>query len=142
MMSERAKLGLLCFLLLLVLGIAALMVANAFQAMHTLQQESNALKAGDVSTIRPWMTIHVISHVYHVPETYLDEALHIARTDPLRRTTLYEIAASRRQPVEQIIHSLQQTILKYRKEHSRSPTPTPRQSHVLSGTPATKETQF
>lgn len=122
-MSERTKLGLLCFLLLLALGIAALMIANAFQAVHTFQQQSSAAKAGDVSTIRPWMTIHVISHVYHVPEDYLDQSLSIARTDPLHHATLYEIAAHKRRPVQQVIHVLQQVILTYRQEHPHSSAP-------------------
>lgn len=119
-MREQAKLGLLCLAFLLVLGIAILMIANAIQAVHSLQQQNNEVKAGDVSTIRPWMTLHVISRVYHVPESSLDQSLGIARTDPLQRTTLYEIAASRRRPVEQIIHTLQQAILTYRKEHLHS----------------------
>ena len=122
-MSERTKLGLLCFLLLLALGIALFMIANAFQAMHNLQQQSNAAKAGDVSTIRPWMTVHVISRVYHVPEDYLDQSLNIAKTDPLYHATLYEIAAHKHQPVEKVIHMLQQAILTYRKEHASSAAP-------------------
>lgn len=55
-MRERAKLGLLCFLFLLMLGIAVFMFANALQAVHDLQQQSSEVKAGDVSTIRPCIT--------------------------------------------------------------------------------------
>lgn len=120
-MSEKAKLGLLCLAFLLVLGIAVLTIANALQAVHSLQQQNNAVHAGDVRTIRPWMTLYIISHVYHIPESSLDQSLDIARNDPLRRTTLYEIAVSRHLPVAQIIHTLQRTILTYRKEHAHSP---------------------
>ncbi len=141
-MSERSKLGLLCFFLLLALGIALFMIANAFQAMHSLQQQSTAAKAGDVSTIRPWMTIHVISHVYHVPEDYLDQSLSIATTDPLHRATLYEIASRRRQPVEKVIHLLQQVILAYRKEHSHSFAPVQQLKYRrISFAPASGETR-
>lgn len=119
-MSERVKLGLLCFLFLLALGMAIFMIANAIQAMHDFQRQNNAVNAGDISTIRPWMTIHVISHIYHVPEDYLDQSLNIARTAPAQKRTLYEIAANKRQPVEQLIHRVQQTILTYRKEHPHS----------------------
>lgn len=122
-MRTRAKSGLLCFLFLLVLGIAVFMFANALQAVHDFQQQRSAVKAGDVSAIRPWMTIHVISHIYHVPEVELDQSLHIARAGPLQRMTLYEIAASKHQPVEQIIHRLQQTILTYHKAHPPSSSP-------------------
>ncbi len=122
-MSERIKLGLLCLSLLLALGVAVLMIVNTFQAEQNLQRQNNAANAGDVSTIRPWMTIHVISHVCHVPEDYLDQSLNIVRTDPLHRATLYEIAAHKRQPVEQVIHMLQQIILIYRKEHPHTSAP-------------------
>lgn len=140
-MRERAKFGLLCLLFLFVLGIAVLMLANAFQAMHDLQQQRSAVKAGDVSTIRPWMTIHVISHIYHVPEPYLDQSLHVARAEPLQRMTLYEIAASKHQPVEQLIHRLQQTILTYHKAHPPSSAPIQRLKFRVSPImPASEET--
>lgn len=113
-MSERAKLGLLCFLFLLALGIGVLMIMDAIQAAHDLQQQNNALKAEDVKAIRPWMTVRVISRIYHIPEEYLDQALNLARTEPLRKVTLYEIASAKHRPVEQIIHTVQQAILTYR----------------------------
>lgn len=141
-MSERAKLGLLCLLFLFTLGIAVLMIANSIQAVHDFQQQDSAIKAGDVSTIRPWMTIHVISRLYHVPDTYLDQSLSIARTDPLQRETLYEIAINKRQPVEQIIHKLQQSILTYRKEYSHFSIPTQQLSfYINSSVPAPEETK-
>src|SRR5579883_139829 len=121
--SEHTRLGLLSLLLLAALGIAALALVNTLQAAHDFQQQNSATRAGDVTAIRPWMTIPVISHVYHVPEDYLDYALNIARSDVLHRATLYEIAARRRQPVDQLIHTLQQAILVYRKQHPHPSLP-------------------
>ena len=109
-MSERARLNFLSVLLLLALGIMILTVANALQAVNDFQHESNATKAGDVTTIRPWMTIHVISRVYHIPEDYLENSLQVAKKDPLHHATLYEIAAHKRQPLDRLIHTLQHTI--------------------------------
>lgn len=119
-MSERARLNFLSVLLLLALGIVTLTVVNTLQAVNDFRQENNATKAGDVTTIRPWMTIHVISRVYHVPEDYLDSSLQVAKADPLHHATLYEIAAHKRQPLDRLIHKLQYAILSYRKEHSVS----------------------
>ncbi len=125
MLSERAKQGFLCLLLLLMLGILALTAVSTFQAVRSFQQQYSAIKAGDVSTIHPWMTIHVISRIYHVPEDYLYRSLHIGTPGSLRHATLYEIANRQRQPVDQVIRTIQRAILAYRKEHPNFLTPTP-----------------
>lgn len=122
-MSEHTKLGLLSLLLLAALGIATIAMVNTFQAMHNFQQQNNATRAGDVNAIRPWMTMHVISHVYHVPEDYLEHSLNIAHGDTIHQATLYEIAAHKHQPVDQLIHAVQKVILIYRKEHLASTPP-------------------
>jgi len=119
-MSERAKLNFLSVLLLLALGIVILAVANTMQAVNNFQWENNATKTGDVTTIRPWMTIHVISRIYHIPEDYLDSSLQMTKEDPLHHATLYEIAAHKRQPIDRLIRKLQHTILSYRNAHSAS----------------------
>ena len=124
--GERTKLSLLCILLFLLLGLLAFTAANTFQAVRTFQQQQNAVKARDVKAIHPWMTIHVISHIYQVPEGYLYNSLQINNPAPLQRATLYEIASHKRLPVEQVIHTIQHAILAYRKVHPiTTPTPTP-----------------
>ena len=133
-LNERAKLGLLCFLLLLMLGFLAFTTANTFQAVRSFQQQSSAIKTGDVRAIRPWMTIHVISHICHVPEDYLSHSL--STND--RRATLYEVASHKRQPVAHVIYTVQHAILAYRKDHPNLLTPTPAQHtdrRFLSPTP-------
>jgi hypothetical protein len=117
-LSERTKLTLLSFLLLLILGFLAFSAIRTFQAAHNFQQQYSRIKAGDVSTMRPWMTVHVIAHVYHVPENYLYHSLTINNPTLFRHATLYQIAARRRQPVDQVMHTIEDTILIYRKEHS------------------------
>jgi hypothetical protein len=137
--SERVKFGILCVLLLLALVCVAFTAANTVQAMRNLQRQYSGVKTGDVSTVRPWMTIHAISHVYNVPEDYLYRSLDIASTDAFHHATLYEIASRKRRTVEQIIRTLQQAISTYRKVHPphiATPTPTPRSpKHRLSPTP-------
>ncbi len=85
--------------------------------MRSFQHQYTAVKKGDVSTVHPWMTVHVISHVYHVPEDYLGHTLTISNSYQLRHSTLYDIAARKRQPVDRVVHTVQQAILVYRKNH-------------------------
>ena len=118
-LSERAKLSLLSFLLLLILGLLAFTAVRTFQAVHNFQYQYSAVKAGDVSTIRPWMTIHVISHVCHVPENYLYHSLTVDNSAQFRHATLYDIANNKRQPVDQVIRTAQHAILAYRKHYPR-----------------------
>ena len=123
-MSERAKLGVLCVLLLLALGFTIVEVVVTFRAVRNLQMQYSGVKSGDVNTIRPWMTIHAISLIYHVPEDYVYSSLDVSSTDVPHHETLYEIASRKRQPVDQVIRTVQHAILAYRKGHHRLSTPT------------------
>lgn len=124
LLSERIRLSLLCLLLACTLGLLAYTCINTFQAVQNFQNQYNEVKEGDVSTIHPWMTIHVISHIYHVPEDYLYSSLNLPNAEPLRRSTLYDIASHKKQPVNQVIHTLQHAILTYRQSHPNTSTPT------------------
>ena len=115
--GERIRLGLLSLLLLLMLGIVCSTAVGTYQAVRSFQQQNNALETGDVSTIRSWMTVHVIAHLYHVPEDYLSRTLAIGNPDVLRHSTLNQIASNKRQPVNKLIQTLQHAILNYRKVH-------------------------
>ncbi|MBV9258226.1 MAG: hypothetical protein JO215_09425 [Ktedonobacteraceae bacterium] len=117
-LSERVKLELICLALLLILGLLTFTAIETVQAMRSFQKQYSAVKTGDVSTVHPWMTVHVISHVYHVPESYLGKKLTINNPDQLRHATLYEIAAHKKQPVNRIVRAVQQAILVYRKDHN------------------------
>ena len=114
--SERTKLSIIGLLLLLIVGVLIFTAVNTAQAVHNFQKQYSAVKVGDVGTIRPWMTVHVISDVYHVPEAYLGHALVINDPTTLHKATLYEIAGRKKQPVNQVIHTVQRSILTYRKD--------------------------
>ncbi|GAC1389140.1 MAG: hypothetical protein NVS4B11_01270 [Ktedonobacteraceae bacterium] len=124
-LNERGKLGLLCLLLLLTLGLLTFTAVQTFQEIRGFQQQNRALKVGDVSTIRPWMTIHVVSHIYHIPESYLYDELRMSNSGSLRHATLSIIAKNTRQPVNNVIRAVQHAITTYRKEHPHFSTPTP-----------------
>src|SRR5690349_7804263 len=107
MSSERSKLSLLSFLLFLILVFLVFTSARTFQAVHNFQQQYREVNAGDVSTMRPWMTVHAISHLYHIPENDLYRSLTIDNSALLRHAALYQIAAHKRQSIDQVIHTLQ-----------------------------------
>ena len=115
--GERIKLGLLSLLLLLVLGFVCLTAVSTCQAVRNFQQRNNALQLGDVSTVRAWMTIHIVAHIYDVPEDYLSRTLAVGNPQQIRHFTLDQIASTKKQPVSKLIQTVQHAILNYRKTH-------------------------
>ena len=75
---------------------------------------------GDVSTIQPWMTIHYISRVYSVPESYLIEHLNITDSRPVSRVPLRTLAVRYNRSLDGLIRDLQTAIKTYRKQHPHS----------------------
>lgn len=131
-MNERARLGILCTLWLLVILFVVFSAANTLQAANNFQQQYSRTKTGDVQAIRPWMTVQVISHVYRVPEDYLCDSIHLTKTDPLRKASLYTVATRKHQSVKQVIHTLQDAILVYRQKHSPTYQTRPSGLHLSS----------
>jgi hypothetical protein len=94
------------------------------QAFQRFQQDRSMALSGDVRTIRSWMTLPFIAHVYHVPESYLDEQLHITNPQSIRRASLHTLADRYKRPEDRFIHDVQQVILNYRQQHpTRTPSP-------------------
>ena len=87
------------------------------KAIQRFQQTRTLTAAGDVSTIRPWMTIPFISRVYHVPEGYLYESLHIIHPQPTYRTSLRSLAVRYNRSLDGLISDIQTAIKTYRKQH-------------------------
>ncbi len=90
-------------------------------ALQNFQQQTMLTRKGDVSTIRPWMTIPYIASTYHIPESYLYGSLHLTHlpsTPALHHTTLHVLAVRYKRPDEELIHEVQAAILTYRKQHS------------------------
>jgi hypothetical protein len=90
--------------------------ANTVQAYQEFQQNHQRILAGDVNAVSPWMTVPYIARVYHVPATCLDGSLHI--TDPFlqKRASLAYIAEATKRRGIDLIHTVQKTILNYRKK--------------------------
>lgn len=142
MVSERAKLGVLCVLLLLAMVFTASTAENTFQSVRNLQLQNNGIRAGDIHTIRAWMTIHAISHIYHVPEDYVYRSLDISSTASFHRATLYEIASHKRQPLNKVIDTIQLAILTYRKRFDSFSMSTQQGSITKHLSPTLGRTEF
>jgi hypothetical protein len=115
--GERIKLGLLILLLLLMLGLVCFAAVGTYKAVRNFQQQNSALEAGDVSTVRSWMTIPVVARLYHVPEDYLSHELAVGNPEQIRHSTLNQLASAKKQPVSKLIQTVQHAILSYRKTH-------------------------
>ncbi len=126
-MSLRAKLILNSALLVLALLCALLAAREMVGAFTAFQQQEALAKAGDVRTIRSWMTIPYIAHQYHVPERYLYGKINVAEEYPTH-STLHAIALRYHRSLDQLIHQLQAAITDYRKQHPPHPPKVP--THV------------
>jgi hypothetical protein len=130
----RVKFVILGVLLCLSLGAAIFAAVTTFQAIQQFRQQRALMQSGDVSTVRPWMTVHFIAQTYHVPENYLYQSLHISNPQPVRHATLRVLATHYNRPVNDVIHNIQVAILSYRKQHPHGGTPPP-PAGQLTGAP-------
>ena len=117
-MSVRVKLIVMGVLLCLAIIGAVIATIATVQAFQRFQQTRHLVLTGDVRAIQPWMTIHHISIVYHVPEDYLYQALKIPRP-ATERLSLTLLAEHYNRSVNELIHGIQVAILTYRKQHPR-----------------------
>jgi hypothetical protein len=122
--STRIRVILLSVLLVVALGGTCLAGSATIQAFHSWQQQEKQFKVGDVRLISYWMTIPHISRIYHVPENYLYQSLHIKKETTTRSKTLAMIATEKHKSVDEIIHETQIAVEAYRKLHP-IPTPSP-----------------
>ncbi len=129
-LNERGMLVLLCLLLLVTIGFLAFATMQTVQQVRSFQEHSHAVKAGDVSTVSSWMTIHAVSRIYHVPESYLNQELGIRNPETVRHATLNTLAKTSHKPVNTVIHTVQRAIVTYRKTHPYSPSSVPTPSTI------------
>jgi hypothetical protein len=106
----------------LCLAIAATIfcAVQTVKAIQYFQQARTLTAEGDVSTIQPWMTIHYISRVYYVPESYLNEQLHITDSRSISHVPLRSLAVRYNRSIDGLIRDIQTAIKTYRKQHPRS----------------------
>ena len=117
LLSVRVKFVLVGVLLLLALGITIIAAVATIQAIQGFQQQNSLVKADDVRTVRDWMTIPYIARMYHVPENYLYQSLHITDAQKPVHDTLRLIAARYHRTVTGVIQNVQAAIQAYRSQH-------------------------
>jgi hypothetical protein len=64
------------------------------------------------------MTVPYIAHFYHVPESYLDQSLHITDYGAAHRLPLRDLASRINRPLDSLIRDIQHAILNYRQHRS------------------------
>lgn len=127
-LNGRWKLVGVGILFCLALGLTVFGAVRTVQAVQGLQQSRRVALAGDVRSIRPWMTISYIAHVYHVPESYLLQSLQISDPGSVRHVTLNALAQRLHRAPAALIHEIQAAILTYRKQHPSEPPSAPTHS--------------
>ena len=116
----RIRLKFIGVSLLLCVALVSLIVVGTetIQAYQQFTRRHQSLMESDVNTISPWMTIPYIARVYHMPEACLAQSLNITKPELEKSATLRSIADSYREPIETIIHAVQNAIRNYRQQQS------------------------
>lgn len=117
-MSTRLKVIGAGILLCLALGLTVFCAVQTVHAVQSFERSRYEAQSGDVSTIRPWMTIPFISRVYHVPESYLLDTLHISDPASVRHVTLYALAPRQHTTPTALVRQIQTAILAYRAQQA------------------------
>lgn len=114
--SLSVRLKFLSVSLLLCVALAGTIFAavRTVQAYQQLEQDHQQLIAGDVSTIRSWMTLPYIARVYRVPSSCLFQSLHVSEPTLKKYATLRSIADYYKKPVNVVIRDVQVMIQNYR----------------------------
>lgn len=141
MRSRTTTIIIISILLCVALVAVVITTLGTVRAIQSLQQQHTLAKAGDVSTIRPWMTIPYIAHTYHVPENYLYDSLHIPDTHTTRHMPLHALATHYQRPLSSVVQDVQSAVTLYRKQHPQphtnmpphEGTPTTTSWHVTAG---------
>ena len=127
-LTLRVKFFLTCAALALVLFCTIYTARVTTADWQNLQQQTALVKAKDVRTIRPWMSLSYIARTYQVPENYLIAALKLPHPkDPrLSHETLDTLSFQTKRPVNVLLLQTQNAIISYRKPHT-----TPGKGHIF-----------
>jgi hypothetical protein len=117
-LGTRSRLFVTSILLCFALGVTIFCAVQTFWAIQRFQQARILAAQRDVSTIQPWMTIHYISRVYAVPESYLIVHLNFTDSRLVSRVPLRSLASRYNRSVDGLIRDIQITIKTYRKQNS------------------------
>jgi hypothetical protein len=117
LVGTRSRLFVTSILLCLAIAATIFCAVQTERAIQRFQQTRSMAAQGDVSTIQPWMTIHYVSRVYSVPESYLIEHLNITYSRPVSHIPLRTLAVRYNRSIDGLIRDIQTTIKAYRKQN-------------------------
>ena len=117
-LSTRSRLFVTSILLCFALGATIFCAVQTIWAIQRFQHARTLASQRDVSTIQPWMSIHYISRVYAVPESYLIVHLNFTDSRPVSHIPLRSLAARYNRSVDGLIRDVQIAIKTYRKQNS------------------------
>lgn len=118
LLSTRSRLILTSILLCLALGVTIFCAVQTVRAIQRFQQARSLATQGDVNAIEPWMTVHYISRVYSVPESYLIAHANIPDSRLVSHVPLRTLAVRYNRSVDGLIRDIQVAIKMYRKQHT------------------------
>ena len=118
---QQTRFIFLSALLALAVGATIIAASATLGAIQDVHRHEVLKSQGDIHLIQPWMTIPYIAHVYQIPEPMLYRPLRLKSDQTVRHSTLQAIAIYKKQPVEKVIHKVQDTILVYRRSHPFKP---------------------
>ena len=103
-------------LLCLAVILTCFTATGTIQAYQHFQQDHQRIQAGDATTVRSWMTIPYVSHVYKVPEPCFTQTLHLNDHWLVEHATLRVIADHYQRPLQKLITDVQHVIVIYRRK--------------------------
>ncbi|HEY0756119.1 MAG TPA: hypothetical protein VGD98_19340 [Ktedonobacteraceae bacterium] len=134
-MKTRVKFIYTSLLLCLALILTFFTATSTIQAYQHFQQDHQSVQNGDATTVRPWMTLPYISHLYKIPEPCFTTALRLKDHWLVEHATLRVIADHDHQSLSQLIQDVQSTIQGYRHKQLACGPP-------LQSTPSTSPSAF
>ena len=128
-MRTGKKLFLCSLFLLLALLLTGFTATGTIRAYVVFQQDHQQIQQGDAHTVKGWMTISYVSHMYHVPEPCFVQNLHVHDHWLVEHAPLRALADFSRQSLEHFLHQVANVIIAYRQQLACAPppsdTPTP-----------------
>lgn len=115
-MKTSAKFIYTSLLLCVAVILTCFTATGTIQAYQHFQQDHQLIQAGDATTVKAWMTIPYVAHVYKIPEPCFTQTLHLNDRSLVEHATLRVLADHYRRPLQKLITDVQQVIVNFRRK--------------------------
>lgn len=103
-------------LLFLALWLTFSTASGTIRAYQQFQQDHQRVQSGDATTVRPWMTIPYVAHLYKVPEPCFTRNLNLNDHWLVEHATLRVLADHYQRPLDRLVRDVQDVIQGYRRK--------------------------